>query len=238
MKPITPQQIASLSTAQQYFHDCYLLSSLGILSRSKKGQKILQNNITTNGKDFNIKFKNVNGKAEDYFISESEINNLEYIDSKPIFSNPSIPIVKSVELAMNKLIKKHPFQKPLICRALETQERFEYNKPSRFLELFTGQKPITLNESSLRMSLMSKLRDAGDLIMKIWEDEDSAFMLGTGVHFGKLPSWHCFDITKVDMPNNSFTVFDHRQNEELKFPILSGLIKFKFLTGFLGKDLK
>ena len=77
MKPITPQQIASLSTAQQYFHDCYIVSSLGILSRSKKGQKILQNNITTNGKDFNIKFNNVNEKVEDYFISEKEINNCD-----------------------------------------------------------------------------------------------------------------------------------------------------------------
>lgn len=78
MKPITPQQIASLSTAQQYFHDCYIVSSLGILSRSKKGKKILQNNITTNGKDFNIKFNNVNEKVEDYFISEKEINNLKF----------------------------------------------------------------------------------------------------------------------------------------------------------------
>lgn len=238
MRPITPKQIESLATAQQYFHDCYILSSLGILSRSKKGQKILQNNITTNGKDFNIKFLNVNGKTEDYFISSKEIHDLKFRNSDDTLQEMHCPIIKSVELAVNKLIKNHPFKKPPIYRAMDTQQPFEYNKPSRFLELFTGQKPITLNESSLRMSLMSKLRDAGDLMMKIWEDKDSTFMLGTGVHFGELPSWHCFDITKVDMPNNSFTVFDHRQNEELKFPILSGLIKFKFLTGFLGKDLK
>lgn len=238
MKPITPQQIASLSTAQQYFHDCYLLSSLGILSRSKKGQKILQNNITTNGKDFNIKFKNVNGKAEDYFISESEINNLEYIDSKPIFSNPSIPIVKSVELAMNKLIKKHPFQKPLICRALETQERFEYNKPSNFLKLFTGITPETINESNLSMSLLDKISKAIDTLKKIANDKDSTFIVGTGISFDGLPSWHCYGITKVDIQNNKFYVFDHRLNKELEFPIISGLLKFKFLTGFWSKDLK
>mgnify|MGYP006977718270 FL=1 len=238
MKPITPQQIASLSTAQQYFHDCYLLSSLGILSRSKKGQKILQNNITTNGKDFNIKFLNVNGKTEDYFISESEINNLEYIDSKPIFSNPSIPIVKSIELAMNKLIKKHPFQKPLICRALETQERFEYNKPSNFLKLFTGITPETINESNLSMSLLDKISKAIDTLKKIANDKDSTFIAGTGISFEGLPSWHCYGITKVDIQNNKFYVFDHRLNKELEFPIISGLLKFKFLTGFWSKDLK
>ena len=238
MRPITPHQIESLATAQQHFHDCYILSSLGILSRSKKGQKILQNNITTNGHDFNIKFQNVNGKAEDYFISEEEIHNLKFKDKKNNLQDLHCPIVKSVELAMNKLIKNHPFQKPPLYRAMKTQQPFEYNKPSRFLELFTGQKPITLNESSLRMTLMSKLSEAGDLMMKIWEDKDSAFIIGTGIHLGKLPSWHCFDITKVDMPSNSFTVFDHRQNAELRFPVLSGLLNFKFLTGFLGKDLK
>ena len=46
MRSITPKQIESLATAQQYFHDCYILSSLGMLSRSPKGQKILKNNKT------------------------------------------------------------------------------------------------------------------------------------------------------------------------------------------------
>lgn len=238
MRPITPKQIESLATAQQYFHDCYILSSLGILSRSKKGQKILQNNITTNGKDFNIKFLNVNGKAEDYFISESEINNLEYLDSKPIFSNPSIPIVKSVEIAMNKLLKRHPFEKPLVCRFLETQERFEYNKPSNFLKLFTGITPETINESSLSMSLLDKITKSIDTLKKIANDKDSTFIAGTGISFDGLPSWHCYGITKVDIQNNKFYVFDHRLNKELEFPIISGLLKFKFLTGFWSKDLK
>lgn len=237
MKPISPQQIESLTTAKQYFHDCYILSSLGVLSRSPKGQKILQNNITTNGKDFNIKFKNVNGKAEDYFISENEINNLEYIDSKPIFSNPSIPIVKSVEIAMNKLLKKHPFKKPPIYRILESEQKFEYNKPTRFLELFTGQKPKTLNESSLKMTLMSKLDNAIDTLKQISQDKDASFIAGTGIFLGKLPSWHCFGITKVDLAKNKFFVFDHRLNQELEFPIISGLQNFKFLTGYFSKDL-
>lgn len=238
MKPITPQQIASLSTAQQYFHDCYIVSSLGILSRSKKGQKILQNNITTNGKDFNIKFNNVNEKVEDYFISEKEINNLKLKSHGNEMPFEELPVVKAVELAMNKLIKKHPFQKPLICRALETQERFEYNKPSNFLKLFTGITPETINESSLSMSLLDKISKAIDTLKKIANDKDSTFIAGTGISFDGLPSWHCYGITKVDIQNNKFHVFDHRLNKELEFPIISGLLKFKFLTGFLGKDLK
>lgn len=110
MRPITPKQIESLATVQQHFHDCYIVSSLGILSRSKKGQKILQNNITTNGKDFNIKFLNVNGKTEDYFISSKEIHNLKFRNSDGTLQEMHCPIVKSVELAMNKLIKNHPFK--------------------------------------------------------------------------------------------------------------------------------
>ena len=237
MRSITPKQIESLATAQQYFHDCYILSSLGMLSRSPKGQKILKNNILTNGKDFNIKFQNVNGKAEDYFISQEEIHNLKFKDNN-ILCNYESPIVKSVELAMNKLLKKHPFKKPLLYRTIESQQTFEYNKPSRFLELFTGQKHLTLNESSLSMSLLDKIHKATEILMKIWEDKDSAFIAGTGIHLGKLPSWHCFEITDVNIPRNTFNVFDHRANRELMFPILSGIQKFKFLTGYFGKDLK
>ena len=118
MRPITPKQIESLATVQQHFHDCYIVSSLGILSRSKKGQKILQNNITTNGKDFNIKFLNVNGKTEDYFISSKEIHDLKFRNSDGTLQEMHCPIVKSVELAMNKLIKNHPFKKPPIYRAI------------------------------------------------------------------------------------------------------------------------
>ena len=238
MKPITPQQIASLSTAQQYFHDCYLLSSLGILSRSKKGQKVLKKNITTNGKDFNIKFNNVNGKVEDYFVSEQEINNLKMKEFGKEIPIENSPIVKAVELAMNKLIKRHPFEKPLVCRFLETQERFEYNKPSNFLKLFTGITPETINESSLSMSLLDKITKSIDTLKKIANDKDSTFIAGTGLSFDGLPSWHCYGITKVDIQNNKFYVFDHRLNKELEFPIISGLLKFKFLTGIWGKDLK
>ena len=180
MKPITPQQIASLSTAQQYFHDCYIVSSLGILSRSKKGQKILQNNITTNGKDFNIKINNVNEKVEDYFISEKEINNLKFKSYENEMPFEELPVVKAFELAMNKLIKKHPFQKPLICRALETQERFEYNKPSNFLKLFTGITPETINESSLSMSLkIQHLLQERELVLM-------DYLLGTATELLKL----------------------------------------------------
>lgn len=87
MKPINLSEIKSLQRVKQHFHDCYLVTSINALSNTENGRKILQENILRAGNNFNIKFKNINGKAEDFFISEKEINELTLCDR---FFNPII----------------------------------------------------------------------------------------------------------------------------------------------------
>ncbi len=46
MKPINLSEIKSLQRVKQYFHDCYLVTSMNALSNTENGCKILQNNIS------------------------------------------------------------------------------------------------------------------------------------------------------------------------------------------------
>ena len=80
MKPINLSEIKSLQRAKQHFHDCYLVTSMNALSNTENGRKILQENILREGNNFNIKFKNINGKSEDFFVSEKELNDLTLCD--------------------------------------------------------------------------------------------------------------------------------------------------------------
>ena len=80
MKPISINEINGLSHAKQYFQDCYLVSSIGALSNNTNGQKILQKNIMHTDNGYKIRFQNVKGKAEDYFITNKEIEDLVYMD--------------------------------------------------------------------------------------------------------------------------------------------------------------
>ena len=147
-RPINELEIKSLQDAQQIFSDCYLVATLNSLSRTNKGQKILKQNIQKSiypdYPEYKIHFPSVNKKAEDIFVSQKEINNLTLSDK---YGNPVMhdikenPTLKAVEIAMNKLIAKHPALKSLINRIPESVENFEYNSPHRFMKIFTGKTP-------------------------------------------------------------------------------------------------
>ena len=171
MYPISSLHTTPMQNSLQKFHDCYLVSSLGALSRSEKGRRILENNISQGRNNYNIKFNNVNGEQEDYLIPKNTIKKFmhEKIDGYVERLLVS-PVTTAVELAMNNLIAKHPSKKPFIYRMMENQQDFEYNKPSRFLKMFTGKKPVTLNEGGIRMSLFGKIEKAFSLLKKIEKD--------------------------------------------------------------------
>lgn len=241
MYPISSLHTTPMQNSLQKFHDCYLVSSLGALSRSEKGRRILENNISQGRNNYNIKFNNVNGEQEDYLIPKNTIKKFmhEKIDGYVERLLVS-PVTTAVELAMNNLIAKHPSKKPFIYRMMENQQDFEYNKPSRFLKMFTGKKPVTLNEGGIRMSLFGKIEKAFSLLKKIEKDKDSVFIAGTGWNMwgiNSLPSWHCYSVRQVMMEQNRIVLFDHRKQEEVVLPIQNALHQLKFLTGYFSKDL-
>ncbi len=242
MYPISSHHIIPIQNAQQVFHDCYLVASLGALSRNIKGRKILENNISHNDKFFSIKFENVYGRQESYTVTKQAINNMMLCKSpkgeKNKLGETTPQIIKAVELAMNRLLQKHPFKKPFIYRLMAHQQDFEYNKPSRFLNMFTGKKPLTLNEGGIIMSLFEKQKKAMKLLNEIEKDDGAIFVAGTGINFwGGLPSWHCYTVKNVSIKKNKITLFDHKENREIKLSIQNALHQLKFFTGYFSKDL-
>jgi len=232
-----------MQRAVQKFHDCYLVASLGALSRSAKGRRVLENNISNNYKAVNVKFKDVNGKQEDYLILKNEIKNFTYERKDGIkekLDKIASPITTAVEIAMNRLLAIHPTKKPFIYRMMENQQDFEYNKPSRFLQMFTGKKPVILNESGISMSLFNKVDKSIKLLGDIERDKGAVFVAGTGWNkwgTNALPSWHCYAVKRVNMEQNRIVLFDHRKQEEIILPIQTALHQLKFLTGYFSKDL-
>ena len=242
MKPINFEEIKSLQRVKQNFHDCYLVTSLNSLSNSENGRKILQNNILREGSNFKIKFKNVNGNQEDFFITEKEIDDLTLCDRffNPIeLKEPHNPIIKAIEVAMNKLLSKFPDKKSFINRLYKTNEQFEYNNPSRFMEMFTGITPLNINEKSFRMSLRKNSDDAKGLFQQIGNTNNSSFIVGTGHHFIKgMTNWHCYTLEKVDNKANTIQIFDNRYQEPITMSFDEAVKKLKYITGYFNESLK
>ncbi len=242
MRPINFDEIKTLQRMKQYFQDCYLVTSINALSNSQNGCKILQNNILREGNSFNIKFKNINGKSEDFFITEKEINDLTLCDEflNPIvIKEPENPILKAVEVAMNKLLNKYPDKKSFANRLCKTNEKFEYNNPSRFMEMFTGIKPLNINENSFKMTLKSKSEETKELLKKIGENQSHSFVVGTGYKLFKgLTNWHCYALEKVNNTDKSVQISDLRHREKIVLPFEDFIKKIKFITGYFNEDLK
>ena len=216
-----------MQRASQKLHDCYLVASLGALSNSAKGRKIILNNISHSLDAYNVHFPSINGKSEDYLVDKKSIVDLfQKTENEEISSihNVNSPLTRAVELA--------------IYRLFASKHNCEYNKPSRFLKMFTGKKPITLNEGGVSMSLFSKYSKAKKLLEEIGQDPNAVFVAGTGRNsWGNLPTWHCYVIKRVDTKNNKLLLFDHKEQAEIVLPIQNAIHQLKFITGFFSKDL-
>ena len=239
MKPISTNEIKNLKYAIQYFQDCYLVSSIGALTRSRNGMKILAENIAHSGDDYRIKFRNINGESKDFFVTQKETDDLIYMDK---FLNPHFlphnPVIKAIEVAMNKLLQQYPSKKPFVCRIPNCNEEFEFNKPSNFLEMFTGKKPIKLNENSIRPTLKTKAKESTDIFDKISDNPDSSFVAGTAANFSKnFSNYHCYSIKKVNKNNQTVELFDHRLLGSLVITYEEAIKRLKFIVGYFNKDL-
>lgn len=236
MTPITSSELHSLKKPVQNFADCYLVSSIGALARSNDGQKILSENIKHTSDGFKVRFQNVNSKPRDYFISQEDIQN-HPIPYNEYGYEPNT-IVSAVEIAMNWLLERNPDKKPFISRlaSFPFDERFEYNYPSNFMEMFTGKQPIKLNERSLRMSLKRDKDQAVELLENIDKADDFSFVAGTGL-FGKkgLTPTHCYTVEGVNTENKYVQIFDCREQETKELSFDDAIKSIKFLTGYLRK---
>lgn len=243
-RPISEMEIKKLHDAQQIFSDCYLVSTLNSLTRNRNGIKILKENIKIatdpNYPNYKITFRNIYNKQKDIFITNNEIKLLKLTDK---YSN-EIPhnikennILKAIELSMNKIIKSHPFIKSIFSRIPDCVEPFEYNSPTKFMRIFTGKEPISINEFNLSNTLIKKQDQVYSLFKEIEKSKENVnFIAGTGyfVDHPCLGSWHCYVINKIDTKNNVISLYNQKELETFEMPISLFLRKFKFISGLFN----
>ncbi len=239
MKPINLNEVAGLRYAKQNFCDCYLVAAISALTRSKNGTEILRQNIQREGRNYCIKFNDVNGHSERYLVKEAEMDSLILMNRfmEPIEPKiPHHPIIKALEVAMGKLLLAHPDKKPFICKIPHCQENFEYNKVSNFFKLFTGVRPITINESGLRMSLKHDKLVAKNLFEKLNGEDNFSFVLGSGYKgfFNDLP--HCWSVKRV--VNSKIDLYDSRRQISSTYNPDNAIKRFKFICGYFNDMLK
>lgn len=243
MKPITSDEIKNLRYAVQYFQDCYLVSSVSSLTKTSNGRRILTENIAHTDDGYRIRFQNVKGKCQDYFVSQKEIDLLTYLDK---YGNtiiipedkPHNQIIKAIETAMNKLLRRYPDKKSFLCRIPNCNEKFEFNKPSVFLEMFTGKKPIKLNEDGLSLNLKSKKTECIDLFEKISKEPENSFVAGTSFNFNrKFSDYHCYSVQNIDREKETIELFDHRLLDSIVLTYNEAIKYIKYFAGYFNKDL-
>ncbi|MBO6088249.1 hypothetical protein J6P92_07910 [bacterium] len=238
MHPISFDEIISLRTAKQNFSDCYLVSSINALTRTENGRKILSQNIQRCGENFCIRFNDVNGQAETYLVKQAECDELILMDKylNPVkLRVPNHPIIKAIEVAMNKLLKLHPDKKPFLCKIPDCQERFEFNKASVFFKMFTGIRPITINESGLKMSLKNDEQIAGRIFNEM-KDRKGSFVMGTGYHFNPFEDLpHCYAVRSTD--NGLVELYDSRRQASIARDFDGTIKSMKYICGYFNDML-
>ena len=105
--------------------------------------------------------------------------------------------------------------------------------------MFTGIKPININENGIRMSLKNKIDEAKEVLEKIGNNETNSFIAGTGHKFIKgITNWHCYTLENVNNANKTAKIFDNRYQEEITLSFNDFIKKIKYITGYFNEDLK
>ncbi|MBS4760809.1 MAG: hypothetical protein KHX03_08950 [Clostridium sp.] len=253
-----------IQQSKQIFSDCYMLSSLEALAHSTQGRNVLSDNVqrlclntsikSENFKDifckntpslenalnqcevFRVRFKNVKGNQEDFFISQ---NNPKYSE---IWAKQKNPVIFAFESAMSELLKKYPDKKPLISKIVfPFKKNFEYNKVSNFMEMFTGKKPYILAETSFNLNLKPYKKEVYKLFERLGNtnSDDYSFVVGSGMK--KMDDgrrWHCYTVLHVDNDKKRIVLLNKRTNEPREYGFDEAIKKLKYFVGYFNEDLK
>lgn len=235
----------------QIIANCFDEATRYALLASEKGRDLLKNRIKIQ-KGENIlpayKFKlNVNGKDEvykstkiDYFSSHSDLYNDYYDISRGglNFETAKARLSLGVNIAVRKLVKKHPSMKPFLSRLymfpIIVNRACEYNKPSNAFKWFTGKTPISYGEEVTSLSLKKHKDKVLDLLndMGTKDPKDYSFVAVTGSRkVNDISSWHTLPIISVDSKTQMVEVMNKRTNDKTNIPFDDFVNKFKAIVG-------
>lgn len=199
-KKITGGQIKEiLATPQIVRSDCYLVSTLKSLAKSRMGKQMLKQSIKTSqdGDSFEVTF-NKYDKNNTYRVEKDEKYNVVSGRTK---LNPT----GAVETATNFVVQDRKDVKPALIRIFGPlccgESPIEGNLASKYMEALTGRKPISLGDDSLR-PLSSKKEEATKLLDDIGSQtmNHHSFVAGSKLMNTKdgIGTMHYYVINKVD----------------------------------------
>ncbi|MBR1908565.1 hypothetical protein IJ818_06485 [bacterium] len=239
-KRITGGQIKDiLATPQVTRSDCYLVSTLKALAKSRLGKQMLKDSIKTSadGDTFEVTF-NKYDKDNTYKVKKDE--KYDTVTSRHQF-NPT----GAVETATNFVIQDRKDSKPGIIRTFAplfcADSPVECNLASVYMETLTGRKPVALGDDSL-LSLNSKKDEAVKLLDKIGEIpmNKHSFVAGSKLMNTKdgIGKMHYYVIKKVDKDNKEVHLVNPRYVDLTK-----GTAEKDFVTdlkndGYSDKDIQ
>ena len=248
-RSITDAELDKALLEPQRVSSCYSDSALQSIASTKTGRNILKSRIkiqTNASADYAYKFTfTVNGKNEIYRVNPSDYwgkyfkITKRFVEDEKYPGNFHEPNDKNFNIAYNiaisKLIEKHPTQKGILYRICKFPFRqalkCEFNKPSRAFEWLTGIKPDVLFESGLK-KLKNSPDEVRSLLNRIANSEESGFILLTGAKkVQTIPSWHCLKILKVIPQQNKVTLFDNRFQKTYTYTYDDIISYFKSIVG-------
>jgi len=227
---LTEQELNRAMEEKQVISNCYDEATRYALLASKKGRKFLKSRIKIQkGENIDPAYKiklNINGKDEIYRATK---NDYKYFFSD-IYDNyaKADVIVKpytaknsrlslAVNIAVSKMITKHPSMKPLVSKIFVSpfsrNANCEFNKPSNAFKWFTGKNPIEYGESGINMSLRGYRDETLKLLKSLGKSKPKnySFVALTGFQRKKkINSWHTVPITNVNFKEKTVTVLDKR----------------------------
>ena len=235
---IPDKQIDELSDTKQRFSDCYIMTSLESLSKTKNGRKILKKQIEyddNNPNQINCYLYSPEGKKLKYAIPTKAVVN-GYAKLYKVQKND---IVRSVDISVGEYEKKYK-AKPLICRITDDFKSyaFENNLPSHFLKVFTGKTPtVNIAETDVNINLTGYREEVMKLFERMQTEKEYNLLIATGPKVLNGRTWHVYILQDVDLENGTVTVKEKRANKPQVMSIEKALNTFKYIVGYFDSDL-
>ena len=236
---ITEKEIDSLSSAKQHFSDCYIMSTLDTLSKTKNGRKCIKEHIVRDDLNpflINCYLYTPNGEKLKYSIpSNAVVSGYE-----KLYKYQPNELIRTVDISVGEYEKKYK-AKPWICRFTDDFKTysFENSLPSLFMTMITGIKPtLNIAETDFNIDLSSKKDEVMKLFERMDKDKNHSLVIGTGLKMLDGSSWHVYVLEDVNLANNTITVKNKRGNIKKTLNIDTALNTFKFIVGYFDKDLK
>ena len=250
-RSLTDEEISRAMSDKQIIANCFDEAARYSLLASEKGRELLKKRIKIQ-KDAAMEpaYKitlHINGKNKTYkallndyvgkhFDLYKEYSNNPFGLSSFDYSNTRLSL--GVNIAIRKMVKRHPLMKPLLARLymfpLIKNRACEYNRPSNAFKWFTGIEPVSIGESDLKLNLKKHKDDVLELLQDLGQhnSKDYSFVAMTSNEKVKgIDKWHCLPILGVNNKNKTVKVLNKRTNYKTNISFDDFVNKFKAIVG-------